>query len=66
LPENPLLSAVGSAGTFVVSPDVATGVSIPTGTNQQLSGITLVDDNVNPAYFVLVGNDGTVLTSQLQ
>ena len=29
--------------------------------------ITWVDDDgVTPAYFVIVGNDGTVLTSQLQ
>ncbi len=66
LPVNPVLGAVGSAGTFVVSPDAVTGFSVPTGTNQQLSGMTWVDDGVNPAYFVIVGNDGTVLTSQLQ
>ena len=65
LPVDPVLGAVGSAGTFVVSPDATTGFSVPTGTNQQLSGITWVD-NVTPPYFVLVGNDGTVLTSQLQ
>jgi len=65
LPASPVLGAVGSAGTFVVSPDATTGFSVPTGTNQQLSGLTWVD-NVSPAYFVMVGNDGTVLTSQLQ
>ncbi len=62
---NPVLSAVGSSGTFVVSPDAVTGYAIPTGTNQQLSGITWVD-NVSPPYFVMVGNDGTVLNSLLQ
>lgn len=65
LPLNPVLGAVGSAGTFVVSPDSVTGFSVPTGTDQQLSGMTWVD-NVTPPYFVMVGNDGTVMTSQLQ
>ena len=66
VPTNPVLGAVGSAGTFVVSSDATTGFSsVPTGTNEQLSGMTWVD-NVTPAYFVIVGNDGTVLTSQLQ
>jgi photosystem II stability/assembly factor-like uncharacterized protein len=64
-PSNPVLGAVGSAGTFVVSPDSVTGFSVPTGTDQQLSGMTWVD-NVTPPYFVMVGNDGTVMTSQLQ
>ena len=66
LPVNPILGALGSAGTFVVSPDAVTGLSIPTGTDELLSGMTWVDDGVNPPYFVMVGNDGTVLTSQLQ
>jgi hypothetical protein len=65
LPVNPILAAVGSAGTFVVSPEATTGFSIPTDADL-LSGITWVDDGVTPAYFVMVGNDGTVLTSQLQ
>jgi photosystem II stability/assembly factor-like uncharacterized protein len=65
IPSNPVLGAVGSAGTFVVSPDSVTGYSIPTGTDEQLSGMTWVD-NVTPPYFVMVGNDGTVMTSQLQ
>ncbi len=66
LPADPVLGAVGSDGTFVVSPDAATGFSIPTGTNEQLSGMTWVDDGSTTPYFVIVGNDGTVLTSQLQ
>jgi photosystem II stability/assembly factor-like uncharacterized protein len=63
---NPVLGAVGSSGTFVVSPDAVTGFSVPTGTNEKLSGMTWVDDGVTSPYFVIVGNDGTVLTSQLQ
>jgi photosystem II stability/assembly factor-like uncharacterized protein len=66
LPVNPVLGAVGSDGTFVVSPDAVTGFRIPTGTNEQLSGITWVDDGTTLPYFVMVGNDGTVLTSQLR
>jgi photosystem II stability/assembly factor-like uncharacterized protein len=62
LPIDPVLAAVGSAGTFVVSPDAVNGLSIPTDADL-LSGITWVDDG---DYFVMVGNDGTVLTSQLQ
>jgi hypothetical protein len=65
LPVNPILAAVGSAGTFVISPDAISGLSIPTDADL-LSGITWVDDGTTPAYFVMVGNNGTVLTSQLQ
>ena len=66
LPVNPIVGAVGSSGTFIVSPDTVNGLIIPTGTNERLSGITWVDDEVTSPYFVIVGNDGTVLTSQLQ
>ena len=66
LPQNPVLGVVGSAGTFVVSPESNPGVIIRTGTTEQLGGMTWVDDGVAPAYFVIVGNDGTVLTNQLQ
>ena len=70
LPVNPIVAAVGSSGTFIVSPDnTVTGLIIPTGTNERLSGITWVDDGQltpTPPYFVMVGNDGTVLTSQVQ
>ena len=66
LPQNPVLGVVGSAGTFVVSPESNPGVIIRTGTTEQLGGMTWVDDGVDPAYFVIVGNDGTVLTNQLQ
>ena len=64
LPADPVLAAVGSAGDFVVTDDIA-GVKIATGTNEQLSGITWVDNGVDPAYFVMVGHNGTVLTSRL-
>ena len=66
LPANPVLGTVGSSGTFVVSPDGDPGVIIRTGTTEQLGGMTWVDDAGAPAYFVIVGNDGTVLTIQYQ
>ena len=66
LPPSPVLATVGSAGTFVVSPDGDPGIIIRTGTTEQLGGMTWVDDGVTPAYFVIVGNDGTVLTNQYQ
>ena len=66
IPQNPLVGTVGSAGTFVISPDADPGVIIRTGTTEQLGGMTWVDDGVGAAYFVIVGNDGTVLTSQVQ
>lgn len=64
LPANPVLGTVGSAGTFVVDPDGDPGVIIRTGTTEQLGGMTWVDNGMAPAYFVIVGNDGTVLTNQ--
>jgi len=64
LPQNPVLATVGSAGTFVTDPDGDPGVIIRTGTTAQLGGMTWVDDGVTPGYFVMVGNDGTVLTNQ--
>ena len=66
LPLNPVLGAIGSAGTFVISPNGDPGVIVRTGTTEQLGGITWVDNSVDPVYFVMVGNDGTVLTSQYQ
>jgi len=66
LPRNPVLAAVGSAGTLVISPDGDPGVIVRTGTTQRLGGITRVDSLIDQAYFVMVGNDGTVLTSQFQ
>ena len=66
LPQNPVLGTVGSAGTFVVDPDADPGDIIRTGTTQQLGGMTWVEDGVNPPYFVMVGNDGTVLTTQYE
>lgn len=64
LPQNPVLGTAGSAGTFVVNPDGDPGTIIRTGTTEQLGGMTWVDDGVGPAYFVIVGHDGTVLTCQ--
>ena len=66
LPQNPVLGTVGSAGTFVIDPDADPGAIIRTGTTEQLGGMTWVDDGVAPGYFVIVGNDGTVLTNQYQ
>lgn len=66
LPQDPVLGTVGSSGTYVVDPDADPGTIIRTGTNRQLSGMTAVDDGVAPAYFVIVGNDGTVLTTQYE
>ncbi len=66
LPFNPVLGSIGSAGTFVVSPNGNPGVVVRTGTTERLGGITWVYNSVEPAYFVMVGNDGTVLTSQYQ
>ena len=66
LPPIPVLGTVGSAGTFVVNPDGDPGIIIRTGTTEQLGGMTWVDDGMDPGYFVIVGNDGTVLTNQYQ
>ena len=66
LPQNPVLGTVGSAGTYVVDPDADPGTIIRTGTTEQLGGMTWVDDGNTPAYFVIVGNDGTVLTTQYE
>jgi hypothetical protein len=61
-----VLATVGSAGTYVVNPDADPGTIIRTGTTEQLGGMTWVDDNISQPYFVIVGNDGTVLTSVYQ
>jgi hypothetical protein len=66
LPADPIPAIVGATGDFIVFPDATTGLFIRTGTTEQLSANTRVDDGVNPAYFVIVGHDGFVLTSQLQ
>lgn len=65
LPPAPVIKgAVGSAGNIWVSDDAVNWVHVPSGTNQQLGAMTYVDDGTNPAYFVIVGHDGTVLTNQ--
>lgn len=66
LPQDPVLGTVGSAGTYVVDPDADPGIIIRTGTTAQLGGMTWVDDGMTPPYFVIVGNDGTVLTTHYQ
>ena len=66
LPTNPVLATVGSAGTYVVDPDADPGTIIRTGTTEQLGGMTYVDDGILPPYFTIVGNDGTVLTTQIR
>lgn len=65
-PVDPIPAIVGATGDFIVFPDATTGLFIRTGTTELLSANTWVDDGVNPAYFVIVGHDGFVLTSQLQ
>lgn len=64
LPEEPIaLAAVGSSGDFMVSPDsVSDFMMVRTGTLKILSAVTWVEGS-NP-YFVIVGQDGTVLTNQ--
>ena len=66
LPQDPVVGTVGSAGTYVVAPDADPGMIIRTGTTAQLGGMTWVDDGIAPAYFVIVGNDGTVLTTHYE
>ncbi len=66
LPLVPVLGAVGSAGTFVTDPDADPGAIIRTGTTEHLGGLTWVDDGVAAPYFVIVGNDGTVMTVQYE
>jgi hypothetical protein len=66
LPVDPIPAIVGATGDFIVFPDATTALFIRTGTTEQLSANTWVDDGVDPAYFVIVGHDGFVLTSQRQ
>ena len=64
LPQTPVLATVGSSGTFVIDPDADPGVIVRTGTTEQLGGLTWVDDGIANPYFVMVGHDGTVMTTQ--
>jgi photosystem II stability/assembly factor-like uncharacterized protein len=66
LPTTPVLGAVGSAGTFVIEPDNDPGVIVPTSTTERLGGMTWVETGDAPGYFVMVGNDGTVLTARYE
>jgi photosystem II stability/assembly factor-like uncharacterized protein len=66
LPATPVLGVVGSSGTFVIGPANDPGVIVPTGTNQQIGGMTWVEAGDTGGYFVMVGNDGTVLTARYE
>ena len=66
LPAGPVLGIAGSSGTFVIGPDNDPGIIVPTGTNEQLGGMTWVGNGDAPGYFVIVGNDGTVLTARYE
>ncbi len=64
LPTDPVVVAVDSSGTHVIRPADDPGIIVPTGTSGQLGGVSFVDTGVgSEAYFVIVGNDGTVLTT---
>lgn len=64
LPTDPVVVTVGSSGTCVIRPADDPGIIVPTGTSEQLGGVSFVDAGVGAdAYFVIVGNDGTVLTA---
>jgi hypothetical protein len=67
IPPNPILSMVGSSGTFFVADSLNdSGFSVPTATNAQLEAVIWVDregDAFDP-YFLMVGHEGTVLTNQ--
>ena len=62
LPANPVHGIVGSSGTFVVDPAADPGTIVRSGTTAQFGAITWVDDGVAAPYFMIVGNDGTVMT----
>lgn len=64
LPAVPVAGVVGSAGTFMIGPDNDPGVIVRTGTTEQLGGITWVDGSDGSGYFVIVGNDGTVMSAR--
>lgn len=65
VPTDPVVVTVGSSGTYVIRPADDPGIIVPTGTSEQLGGVSFVDagDGADGAYFVIVGNDGTVLTT---
>lgn len=66
LPAIPIHGIVGSSGTFVVDPAADPGTIIRSGTTAQFGAITWVDDGVADPYFMIVGNDGTVMTVQYE
>ena len=66
LPADPVVAAVGSSGTFVIAPTADPGVILETGVNEQLVGLTWIDNGIAAPYFMMVGNHGTVLTNQYE
>jgi hypothetical protein len=54
--------AGGSSGTIVTSIDASDWLPLPSGTSRQLNDITWLDDQMR-THFVMVGNEGTVLTN---
>ena len=60
------VQAISANGSSALSAEVA-GTPLLSITGNQLNDVAWngVDDGVNPAYFVIVGNDGMVLTNQL-
>ncbi len=59
---SPLHVVGGSSGTIVTSPNATTWSALPSGTDKQLNGVTWLDDQ-NRTHFVMVGNEGTLLTN---
>ena len=58
----PLLVVGGSSGAIVTSSNAASWVTLPSGTDKQLNGITWMDGQAL-THFIMVGNEGTVLTN---
>lgn len=58
----PALVVGGSSGSIVTSYNAATWVILPSGTDKQLNGITWLEEP-SRTHFVIVGNEGTLLTN---
>ena len=58
----PLYVAAGSSGSIVVSSDAAGWAALPSGIDKQLNSDTWLDDQ-NCTHFIIVGNEGTVLSN---
>lgn len=59
---NPLWLVGGSSGTILTSADTARWIALPSGTDKQLNGVTWMEDQAE-THFVMVGNEGTILTN---